>query len=74
MQMLYECVDHLLSEGRREVNRPGGGLYSKALKAEIDDTKKWIRLITLAYMTLALLSIKNLMTPRSRSYSPPWDG
>lgn len=43
MRMLSECFDDLIPDERREVNLPGGGLYPKALRAQIDDMNAWIQ-------------------------------
>lgn len=43
MRMLSRCFDSLLPEDRREVNRPGGGLFPNDLRSRIEETNGWIQ-------------------------------
>lgn len=42
MRMLEECFDRLIPEERREMSRPGGGLYPKPLRERIDEMNAWV--------------------------------
>ncbi|KAF5244073.1 hypothetical protein FAUST_2570 [Fusarium austroamericanum] len=42
VRMLSTEFDHLLPEERREINRPGGGLYPEHLRQEIDELNEWV--------------------------------
>ncbi|KAL2367087.1 hypothetical protein RJZ57_008576 [Blastomyces gilchristii] len=45
IRFLYEEFDELLvgeDEARREVNRPGGGLYPENLRGQIDEMNEWV--------------------------------
>ncbi|RLL95054.1 hypothetical protein CFD26_102648 [Aspergillus turcosus] len=42
IRMFYTEFDHLLPEAMREANRPGGGLYPAALRADIDAMNEWV--------------------------------
>ncbi|KAL3473624.1 haloacid dehalogenase [Aspergillus californicus] len=42
IRMFYAEFDDLLPEERREVNKPGGGLYPAHLREEIDGMNEWV--------------------------------